>query len=127
VYDRGHGISQGARSVQHSSFAQPQRFAAKREQLAAQERRLAKQIDDLRAQQDDLSNALHSPLDVRKMMAEELAQRPLDVAKGAAFIVAAGEKAKGRTPVPLPKDRVARLIVVSGMRARNEPIPDDTD
>jgi hypothetical protein len=66
--------------------------------------------------------------DIGRMMDREAQQRvdwgPSDPCKVAAFIVRAGEKANARTPVPLPKDPVARLIVVSGMKARGEKIPD---
>jgi hypothetical protein len=108
-------------------------LVAERERLAAEERRLAKQIDNLRSRQDDLSNRLHQPQnpslrEVRDMMTEEAAQRPIEPSKVAAFVLRAGELARGRVPPPLPpKGSVARFVVLAGMKARNEKIPDDAE
>jgi hypothetical protein len=103
---------------------------AKREQLLAQEARLARQIDQLRSQQDDLSNQLMQPnptlADVRSMMDEERAQRPMNPSEFAKFVIEAGERARGKVPPPLPpRGSVARFVVLAGMKARNEKITDD--
>jgi hypothetical protein len=104
-------------------------LVAERERLHAQEQRLARQIDLLRSRQDDLSNQLMRPnptlAEVGAMMDREVAQRPLDAAAGARLISQAGDRARSGAPVPLPpKGSTARLIVVAGMKARNEKIPD---
>jgi hypothetical protein len=86
------------------------RLVAERERLAAEERRLAKQIDKLRSQRDDLSNLLRMPnpslAETRQMMDREAQQRldwgPGDPVRVAKMIVECGERAKARTPVPLP-------------------------
>jgi hypothetical protein len=46
---------------------------------------------------------------------------PIDPAKRAAEIVAAGRKARAETPAEMPSDPTAAGIVAAGKRARNEP------
>jgi hypothetical protein len=84
---------------------------AAREKVAAREREALAHVDSLRDIMDSMSN--------------ELAAKQIDPIRTAALIVAAGERAMARTPVPLPKDKTARFIVSSGMKARNERVPDD--
>jgi hypothetical protein len=85
---------------------------ASREKLAREERAAAEQVRQLRSILDDMSN--------------ELAQRPIDPKRAAALIIAAGDRARAGAPVKLPpRGSTARLIVVSGMRARGEKVRDD--
>jgi hypothetical protein len=84
---------------------------ASRERLAREERAAVARVHDLRW--------------VKDSMTEELAQRPLDTAKGAALIVAAGDLARAGNPVRLPpRGSTARLIVLAGRKARGEEISD---
>jgi hypothetical protein len=50
----------------------------------------------------------------------------IDTAATAAFIIAAGKKARGEvSPALPPKGSVARQIVLAGMKARGERLPND--
>jgi hypothetical protein len=102
---------------------------ARREALAREEARLTQRINQLRGEMDDLSNSLHRPnptlAETHAMMVEEAAAKPVDAAAFAAFVCAAGEKSRARTAPALPKDATARFIVLAGLRARNQKIPDD--
>jgi hypothetical protein len=57
--------------------------------------------------------------------AQPAAVVPIDPAKRAAEIVAAGRKARAETPPEMPSDPTAAGIVRAGKRARNEPTDDD--
>jgi hypothetical protein len=64
--------------------------------------------------------------EVGEWMDREAAARPVDAAKVAKMVIAAGEMARGRVPPPLPpKGSIARLVIEAGAKARNEKIPDE--
>jgi hypothetical protein len=100
----------------YNTLASPSRndLLAAREKVAAREREASAHVDSLR--------------DVMDMMSHELAAKQIDPVRTAQLIVQAGERAMARTPVQLPpKGSTARFIVLAGMRARNEKLPDDAD
>jgi hypothetical protein len=116
----------------YNTLSPRNRLVAERERLHAEEQRLVKRIDDLRSRQDDLSNQLMRPnpslSEVRDMMAEELAQRPVGSSDIAKFVLAAGDAARGRVPPPLPpkgKGSVARMVVLAGRKAKGERVDDE--
>jgi hypothetical protein len=58
-------------------------------------------------------------------MADEAAQRPVDAAAFAAFVVKCGEAARSGNPAKLPaKGTTARLV---GRKARGERVDDDAE
>jgi hypothetical protein len=56
---------------------------------------------------------------------EQPKPQKIDPVATAAQIVAAGNRRRGETPQPLPKDPTARLIVLAGYKRRGEEPPDD--
>jgi hypothetical protein len=90
-----------------------------RNDLLAARARVARAEREATARANDLRWVMDS-------MTEELRSQPINAERTARLITAAGDWVRAGCPPKLPpKGSTARLIVISGMLARNEKIPDD--